>query len=337
MRYANKFAVATALSLLLAACGGGGSDSAPSATSAADLNLFSDTRFDFHSSRNSRTASEIAAGTEIPPYDINRYSGRIDSNQVVLSTNYTNVVGNAYSAFQNVPYRYLSEKRLIVSPIPQASPSGSYKEYIFVSATANSVTLAPYNEGLHKDTGAFTESYQKVDLGGKLIADVVTDRSFNVKIDDLNLKALRESGLKFPQGSDAFVLTGATYSEDHLFFDYVSMFKSIDAWKANNAGFEILFPTNGKYSYREFVWLGINFTCAVLSERIDGDLTGCLITYEGQLYLGNYNVKGPDPYHSDFDRDYGLHYRGFNKTAADALESALKTHFTTRINPPNPD
>lgn len=319
MAYSNKFAVVTLLSLILAACGGG-SDSNGS-TSSPNSNVFNETRFNFDFTLNSPEGS-----LEEPPYNVNRYSGRIDSNNVVLRTNYTKVVGSAYAPESSESY-ILTEKRLITKPVPAASEASSgYKDSFLISETPNTVTLAPYNNiGLHKDSAIDTLEFDTEILDGKLIADVLTNNSFGIDPKSPNLKALIASNLRFPAGSNALVTTSRSNNEDYLEFKSESIYKSTNEWdvfwKSDTVSGQLNRALLGIDSFRNFVWLGIDFNCA-FSDLI---LNQCIVNYNGKFYFGSFNVKGSGDWakYGDLSKRYG----GFNKTAADALEDALKKLF----------
>jgi hypothetical protein len=327
MVYSNKFALVTLLSMILAACGGEGSDSKVS-TSSPNSNVFNETWFNFSFTPNVPQTSRVAI--EEPPYDINRYSGRLDSSNVVLRTNYTNVVGRLYSP-EPIEFYILTEKRLLIKPIPAVSEASTgYKDSVLISETGNRVTLAPYNVGLHKDSATYTIEFNKEILDGKLIADVLGVGSFGIDYRSPNLETLIASDLRFPKGSTALSRTIPSNSEDYLDFKYESSYKSIDEWKkafCNNdtVSGQLLCANLGGVSFKDFVWLGINFTC------IDsGFLAGaCIVNYNSKLYDGSYYLKRPDD--GSTNVEIANRYGGFNKTAADALESALKIHFARRV------
>jgi hypothetical protein len=325
MHYSHKLVVVTALSLILAACGGGSSDSKSSAGSTGS-NVFNETRYNFDFKEDFSPTSAVLG--EPPPYDINRYSGRVDSNNVVLRTNYTNVVGRAYTPESRESY-ILTEKRLLITPISAASEATTgYKDSILISETANSVTLAPYNVGLHKDTATYTLEFNQEILDGKLIADVVTNNSFDVEAYDPHLLALINSGLRFPAGSNALVSTTRSNSEDFLEFKYESSYDSISELKAlcDYVTGQFLCAILGGVSFKDFVWLGNNFACIT-----SGLLANtCTVNYNNKVYEGRYNAKGSGDWAND--EDLSKRYSGFNKTAADALESALKIHFARKTN-----
>lgn len=312
MAYTHKLATATILTLILTACGGGGSENTITSSSILD-----GSRYGFNVSRHFLALSNASSTATTTPYDISKIIFSKDSNQVAL-IKYQAVVGEALAADSVEEYN-LTEKRLLITPAQKASDAlNGFKTLVVVGEAANSITISPYNEQLYKDTATRTISFSKKTLDGLLLADVAAI-AFDIPNTDANLQALKTSGMKFPTGSDALSETAYSENDNRLeFFVDNTTYPSISNWKST-----ITLPAGGSFQDRQ--WSGINFSCTSQNGSISTD-DFCVVDYNNKVYTAIYHAKGTVADANELDE-----YIFFNKIAADALESAFKTYFATSI------
>ncbi len=239
------------------------------------------------------------------------------NNTIIVANQYTRKDGIIYS--QSLPlvgdYDDASEDLFALTPsalllLPGNAKGESYPSDLVIQEKHDDDVItydyAKYNRESNKTALNSRDVLQKKDLSGLLLADYLNE-TFNAA----NASAfthLKESGLRFPKGSIAYLYQQSVISTTYLDFSLqeATEFKHLDDWLA----------VNGSEGWKKLQWKGYWIAQPKAADEVWG-----VIEYQSWVYRALFSSAGDDSA-ALYKNNYF-----FNQTAFDAVSEAIKQFY----------
>ncbi len=301
-----KFPIVLMAAVVLSACGGGGSsgqtgsDPVPapgeSPVAVTTTGLFSEPRYRF-----TRMVNMDETGALVETVSRDRYLRPVDD---VVYVRRTTVLGTDFPL--SYDEHFVGRSREIVKP--HAATANGVPGYYLLDGDDKGFTIAPYNTGGVRDVATRHVALKAVDLAGKPLADALgMDFQWSGAAPD-RMKALRDSGLTFPAGSQGWLVVEDAAQQDYLYYTDWDQSDALNftEWKSDYPG----------ETFTNATWAGHAVVC------INSGMSGCVISTGGKLYDAEPQTA---PEKAADISAAGTYY--LNPVAADALASGLKAAY----------